>query len=327
MIEKRYRIESGERHIHGTCTDPPSPRSSSPLLPCPPPPPRVPPLLHHSKPLILPCHLQKILQPLSERLLAVPGEVNPTHPDTFVRNRELPKIGPNDGIRSESLFDIGRELEYGALLGVVHRVADGCPPGNSHLVLLLKPEDPLPIHRRKLACRLSRREALNKLLLVYRLHDAVDPTVTKGLFNRIIVRNSRFPALFLIEDQPDFLLARMVRSQPFPPGLAGFDVQSLADFHGERMALWFGYRLRVRQELLKSIQALRSLHPRLPLRNMFGGQAVAVWRDRLKVLCFGLKVPVACPIGDRLPASNGWNEAGGDSATARVFCPLYSQSE
>src|SRR3990172_12058343 len=60
-----------------------------------------------------------------------------------------------------------------------------------------------------------------------------------------------------------------------------------------------GYRLRVRQELLKSIQALRSLHPRLPLRNMFGGQAVAVWRDRLKVLCFGLKVPVACPIGDR----------------------------
>ena len=42
MIEKRYRIESGERHIHGTCTDPllrvPLPLcSSAPLLALKPP--------------------------------------------------------------------------------------------------------------------------------------------------------------------------------------------------------------------------------------------------------------------------------------------------
>jgi hypothetical protein len=73
------------------------------------------------------------------------------------------------------------------------------------------------IRFREKTFRTARREALRRAIVIDALNDAVDPTVTEGLFNGVVIRNARPSAVLLVVNEPDLLFARMIFRQPGAP--------------------------------------------------------------------------------------------------------------
>src|ERR1019366_3375728 len=82
-----------------------------------------------------------------------------------------------------------------------------------------------PIDGGPLALRLSRRELAGISIVIETLNQAVDPSETQRLANRILVSHGFRGSVALVEHQPDPWIRCMVLSQPCPPSLAVGNLQ------------------------------------------------------------------------------------------------------
>src|SRR5262249_2893781 len=69
------------------------------------------------------------------------------------------------------------------------------------------------------------------LLIIYPFDEAIDPSKTQSLFNRVVIWNARPFAGLLIIDEPDFGLCLVVLFQPGSPLLAIGSIERFGYLH------------------------------------------------------------------------------------------------
>src|SRR5207245_2948095 len=193
-------------------------------------------LADHAITLVLRRHRDEVPQALAEFVGPVPRALDPADPDAPVARGEPLEACPRARRRPQRGAHVGPHAERPRLQLVAERALSRLrhPTGGDEA------ERPLAIHRRQLAVRTPRREALRVAVLAERLVDAVDPAEAERLVDRVVVGDPRLAARLLRIDEPDLLLTLGVAGEPAPPLGAVANVESRPDLHRMPLTLRSG---------------------------------------------------------------------------------------